>query len=186
VLPDGANNNCAESVCESSDTTTCCKADDGYCLFQPIAQPTTSTKACTTVANALQPMCQVKCEGGSERADPYTADADGSLCTSNGGTYTGGAQEADPYTADEDGTLCTANGGRYTAGSTITCSTCTNSRVSECKLLFTRIFSLYIYTQLSIYISLILFYSLVSFFLHTSFSFFFSSSFTRVLCFIFL
>ena len=72
----------------------------GFTVAQANLVSATSSQetACLAVVNALKAKCQVKCEGGSQRADPYTADADGSLCTSNGGTYTGGAQEADPYT----------------------------------------------------------------------------------------
>ena len=45
-----------------------------------------SETACTDLTgNAYT---DAKCEGGSAAADPYTADADGSVCTTNTGTYT--------------------------------------------------------------------------------------------------
>ena len=47
-------------------------------------------------SNAFTPR---KCVGGTSAADPYSEDADGQLCTNNGGTYTANA--------------CSGGGGRY-------------------------------------------------------------------------
>ena len=63
-----------------------------------------------------------KCTGGTQNADPYTRDADGTLCTAAGGTFSysepkcvGGTAPANPYYADTDGAICVAASGVFAA-----------------------------------------------------------------------